>query len=157
MKPVQILNFAAVLVFGLLVGHQCSRAPAPKPAATPTGSVAVPTTTDVDPAPTLRRMGTGRSGCRTACADTLTLQCLPPQSLPFDADRLQRRAQRGHLIGAQYAAVVAAADQDEGVELALTGQDHGQFARQRRMHLVASRYRTPGAQGDGQRFIGVQD
>ncbi|MBK6434760.1 MAG: nitrate reductase cytochrome c-type subunit [Rhodanobacteraceae bacterium] len=45
MKPVQILNFAAVLVFGVLVGHHCSRAPAHKFIDAPVGSVAVPTTT----------------------------------------------------------------------------------------------------------------
>jgi cytochrome c-type protein NapB len=47
MKAVQIVNFAAVLILGLLVGHQCSREPArrPAPTAAPVGSVAVPTTT----------------------------------------------------------------------------------------------------------------
>ncbi|MBP6079639.1 MAG: nitrate reductase cytochrome c-type subunit [Xanthomonadales bacterium] len=69
MKPVQILNFAAVLVFGLLVGHQCSRVPAPKPAATPVGSVAVPTTTQ-----TSRSIDALRRG-----ADLAT----EPESLPL--------------------------------------------------------------------------
>lgn len=47
MKPVQLLNFAAVLVFGLLVGYQCSKPSArkPAPATTSAASVAVPKTT----------------------------------------------------------------------------------------------------------------
>ncbi|HRG14443.1 MAG TPA: nitrate reductase cytochrome c-type subunit [Pseudomonadota bacterium] len=47
MKPVQLLNFAAVLVFGLLIGHQCSKPEPRKPSAAPSAaaSVAVPKVT----------------------------------------------------------------------------------------------------------------